>query len=71
MAFTDNCVLFAPSREDGVNRVIAHVMRQRPSWFNCATADVAGKHEPWWKPIQMHDRASLRTLHGSKVVYIG
>ena len=42
MAFTDNCDLFGSVHEDGVNRVIRHIMRQRPSLFNYATADVAG-----------------------------
>ena len=47
MAFTDNCDLFASVHENGVNRVIQHIMRQRPSLFNYATADVAGNRELW------------------------
>jgi hypothetical protein len=47
MAFTDNCDLFAAVHEDGVNRVIQHIMRQRPSWFNYATADVASNPKLW------------------------
>ena len=47
MAFTDNCDLFAAVHEDGVNRVIQHIMRQRPSWFNFATADIANNRELW------------------------
>ena len=47
MAFTDNCDLFASVHEDGVNRVIEHIVRQRPSLFNYATADVAGNRELW------------------------
>jgi hypothetical protein len=38
MAFTDNCDIFASIHEDGVNLVVQHLMRQRPSLFNYATA---------------------------------
>jgi hypothetical protein len=47
MAFTDNCDLFASIHEDGVNRIVRHIMRQRPSLFNYATPDVAGNRELW------------------------
>lgn len=53
MAFTDNCDLFAAVHEDGVNRVIQHIMRQRPSWFNYASADVAGNRELWCHAIDV------------------
>jgi len=53
VAFTDNCDLFAAVHEDGVNRVIAHVMRQRPSWFNYATSDVAANRELWCSTIDV------------------
>jgi hypothetical protein len=53
MAFTDNCDLFASVHEDGVNRVIGHIRRQRPSWFNYATADIAGNRELWCSPIDV------------------
>ena len=43
MAFTDNRELSCAVHEDGVNRVIRHIMRQRPSLFNYAIAGVA-KH---------------------------
>ena len=48
MAFTDNCDLFASVHEDGVNRVIEHIRRQRPSWFNYATADYADPYAKLW-----------------------
>src|SRR5438445_12277758 len=41
MAFTDNCDLHGAVHEDGLNLVVRHIMRQRPSWFNYATAYVA------------------------------
>jgi hypothetical protein len=47
MAFTDNCDLFASVHENGVNRIVRHLMRQRPSLFNYATADVAANRELW------------------------
>jgi hypothetical protein len=47
MAFTNNCDLYAAIHEDGVNRVIQHIKRQRPSWFNYATADVVNNRELW------------------------
>jgi hypothetical protein len=53
MAFTDNCDLFAAVHEDGVNRVIQHIMRQRPSWFNYGSADVAGNRELWCHQIDV------------------
>lgn len=52
MAFTDNCDLYGAVHEDGVNRVIRHIMRQRPSMFNYATADVAGNKERWCGPVE-------------------
>jgi hypothetical protein len=47
MALTDNCDLYAAVHEDGVNRAIRHIMRQRPSLFNYATAGVAKNRELW------------------------
>jgi hypothetical protein len=52
MAFTDNCDLFASVHERGVNRVITHIMRQRPSLFNYASQDVANNKELWCSKIE-------------------
>ncbi len=38
MAFTDNCDIFGAVHEDGINLIVRHIMRQRPSLFNYATA---------------------------------
>jgi hypothetical protein len=38
MAFTDRCDIFGAVHEEGINRVVRHLMRQRPSLFNYATA---------------------------------
>jgi len=51
MAFTDNCDLYAALSEDGINRVVKHMMQQRPSLFNYATQDVAADPELACSPI--------------------
>ncbi len=38
MAFTDRCDIFGSVHEEGINRIVRHVMRQRPSLFNYGTA---------------------------------
>ncbi len=38
MAFTDRCDIFGSVHEEGINRVVLHIMQQRPSLFNYATA---------------------------------
>lgn len=53
MAYTDHCDLYAAVHEDGMNRVIQHIMRQRPSWFNYASADIAGNRELWCQQIDV------------------
>lgn len=60
MAFTDNCDLFVSFHEDGFNRLIFHVMRQRPSLFNYATAAVANNPELLCKVIEFHPVVSKR-----------
>jgi len=52
MPFTDHCDLYGAVHEDGVNRVIRHIMRQRPSLFNYATADVAANRKLWCAAVQ-------------------
>lgn len=37
MAFTDNCDIFGAFHEEGVNLIVQHLMKQRPSLFNYAT----------------------------------
>lgn len=41
MALTDHCDLYAAVNEAGINLIARHIMRQRPSLFNYATAYVA------------------------------
>lgn len=47
MALTDNSDLFVSIHEEGANRIGWHIMRQRPSLFNYATADVAANRKLW------------------------
>jgi hypothetical protein len=54
MAFTDNCSIFAAFHEDGFNRIVGHVRRQRPSLFNFATADVAANPRLLCEAISAH-----------------
>jgi hypothetical protein len=52
MALTDNRDLYVAVHEDGFNRVIGHIMRQRPSLFNYGTADVSRNRELWCEPVE-------------------
>ena len=54
MGFTDRCDLFASFHEDGFNNLLRHLMRQRPSLFNYATAEIAKKPELLCEPIILH-----------------
>jgi hypothetical protein len=60
MAFTDSCDIFASFHEDGFNRIIEHVRRQRPSLFNYATADVANNPKLLCTAITAHPVVGLR-----------
>jgi len=51
MAFTDQCDLFGAVDEAGINLVVQHVMRQRPSLFNYGTQLVANNPELWCAPV--------------------
>jgi hypothetical protein len=52
MAFTDLCDLYVAIHENGVNRMIDHITRQRPSMFNYGTADVAANREVWCANVE-------------------
>ncbi len=53
MPLTDNCDLYAAVHEDGINRVLWHVMRQRPSLFNYASPPIAGNPSFWCHPVDV------------------
>ena len=54
MAFTDNCDIFISVLDAGVNRVITHIRRQRPSLFNYATAGLQRNLEILCEEIDAH-----------------
>jgi hypothetical protein len=56
MAFTDRSDLFGSVHEDGLNLVVRHLMRQRPSLFNYATPEFAISPRMFCKPIEAHQR---------------
>lgn len=51
MAFTDNSDLYGSVNEAGINRIVQHIMRKRPSLFNYATAAVATNRALWCVPV--------------------
>lgn len=60
MAFTDKCAIFASFHEDGFNRLIGHVMQQRPSLFNYATQYVADHPSLLCAVIRAHPIVTAR-----------
>jgi hypothetical protein len=45
MPFTANCDLYAAVNEAGINLIALHIMQQRPSLFNYASAGIASRPE--------------------------
>lgn len=56
MAFTDHSDLFGSVHEDGLNLVLRHLMRQRPSLFNYATPEFHLRPELFCVEIDVDDR---------------
>ncbi len=56
MPFTDRSDLFGAVHEEGINRVVRHVMRQRPSLFNYATPFFRRRPDLLCTPIQADQR---------------
>lgn len=54
MAFTSNSDLFGSVHENGINRVVRHIMRKRPSLFNYGTAIFAQRPELMCAKIDPH-----------------
>ena len=54
MAFTDHCAIFISVREAGINRVLIHVRRQRPSMFNYGSQAVRDDESLLCSPIDVH-----------------
>ena len=51
MAFTDRSDIFVAVHENGINQVVRHVMRQRPSLFNYGTELVERNRKLLCSPI--------------------
>jgi hypothetical protein len=62
MPYTSNCDLYAAVNEAGINLVARHVMRQRPSLFNYATAAIA--QDPQLACVQVAATPDV-TLYGN------
>lgn len=60
MGFTDNTDIFASFHEDGFNRILLHLMQQRPSLFNYATQQIAGNPELLCEVIKTHPIVTKR-----------
>lgn len=60
MPFTDRSDIYVALNEAGINRAIRHVMRQRPSLFNYATARIIGQPGLWCRPIDVHPVVTAR-----------
>ena len=56
MPFTSNSDIYAAIQDAGINRVVKHVMRQRPSLFNYGTALVAEDIHLLCSPIEADPR---------------
>src|ERR1700680_611381 len=52
MAFTDHCALYGAVHENGVNLIVRHIMRQRPSLFNYATQDIRNNPQLACAPVE-------------------
>nr|WKN35135.1 hypothetical protein K4G66_22420 [Tunicatimonas sp. TK19036] len=54
MALTDHSDVFASFHEDGFNRIIEHIMQQRPSLFNYGTPDLVQNPQQLCQKINAH-----------------
>jgi hypothetical protein len=53
MSFTSNSDIYAAIQDAGINRVVKHLMRQRPSLFNYGTALIAQNPQLLCSPIDV------------------
>src|SRR5438094_472417 len=67
VALTDGLDLYAAVHEDGVNKALLHLARQRPSLFNYATAEIAANPKAWCRPI---DHTNDVTKYGNPLFTI-
>lgn len=67
MALTDHSDVFGSVHEGGINRIIRHLMRQRPSIFNYGTAMFASNRDRLCREIDVHPEVTRR---GNPVVSV-
>lgn len=60
MALTDHCDVFGSVHEDGFNKILHHVMRQRPSLFNYGTRFFSLRPERMCREIDAHPEVFRR-----------
>ena len=60
MAFTDNSDLYGAVNEEGINRVVRHLKRLRPSLFNYGTQFIADHPELLCHPIEVDQMVHVR-----------
>jgi hypothetical protein len=67
MAFTDHSDVYGALHEEGINRVVRHLMRQRPSLFNYGTAAIAANPELMCQPPDVADEV---TAAGNPIITV-
>jgi len=60
MALTDNCDIFGALHEDGINSIVRHAERQRPSLFNYATDFFVRRPDLLCQKIEAHPEVIRR-----------
>jgi hypothetical protein len=60
MALTDHCNVFGSVHEDGFNKILLHIKRQRPSLFNYGTRFFALRPERMCRKIDPHPEVIRR-----------
>lgn len=61
MAFTDHCNVYGAIHEDGFNKIIQHLMRQRPSLFNYGSQYFASNPNRLCQKIDAHPEVIRRS----------
>jgi hypothetical protein len=60
MTLTQACDVFAAVQDSGIDRLVRHVFRQRPSLVNYASAGLARQPERLCRPVDAHPIVAIR-----------
>lgn len=60
MSLTEHCNVFGAFHEDGFNKIVEHIMRQRPSLFNYASLYFATRPDQMCRKIVVHPEVIRR-----------